>query len=141
MAEETCVLDTSVVVKWFTQESDSDKALAIRKRLQEGSLTVLVPNLLLYELANSLRWNKAFTEQDVARAIESVISGGLNILSPSLSLVHEAIRLAFLHRQTVYDSMYLAYAVHEKCVLVTADAELARADPARVKLLANQEFR
>jgi len=47
------ILDTSVVVKWFSEEEYTDKALVIREKIRIGEERVVVPDLLLYELASS----------------------------------------------------------------------------------------
>jgi len=56
------VLDTSVILKWFSQsiESDLDPALQLRQSMLEGIVFFVVPDLLFYELANALRHNPIF---------------------------------------------------------------------------------
>ena len=54
------ILDASVVVKWFSEEEYTDKALEIRERIRMGEERVIVPDLLLYELANALKYNPSF---------------------------------------------------------------------------------
>ena len=45
---------------------------------------------------------------------------------PSVSLVNEAFQLALKHQRAVYDCLYLALAIREKCQLITADEALVR---------------
>ena len=53
------VLDTSVVLKWFSEfgKSDLHRALQLREGLLNGSVLLTVPELLFYEIANALRHN------------------------------------------------------------------------------------
>ena len=48
------VVDASVAAKWFVPETDSDKAVTLRNRHVEGGLTLMAPDLLIYEVANAL---------------------------------------------------------------------------------------
>jgi predicted nucleic acid-binding protein len=50
------VIDTSVVVKWFVKEKDSDVALEILEHYRSGNFTIIVPDLLIYEFTNVLRY-------------------------------------------------------------------------------------
>jgi len=43
------ILDASVVVKWFSKEEYTEKALEIRGKVRRGEEKVIVPDLLLYE--------------------------------------------------------------------------------------------
>ncbi len=51
------VLDTSVVIKWFSQKDEDDlkKALKIRETYVDKICSIIVPELLFYEMANALR--------------------------------------------------------------------------------------
>lgn len=51
------VLDASVVVKWFSEEDYTGKALDIRERITARGERAIVPDLLLYELSNALKYN------------------------------------------------------------------------------------
>src|SRR3989338_1459981 len=67
------VLDTSVVVKWFSRdEDDAEHANKLRRQIQEGLCVITIPDLLFYELANALRHNPNFTAEDVRVALDSV---------------------------------------------------------------------
>ncbi len=66
------ILDASVVVKWFLEEEYTDKALEIRERLRMGEEKVVVPDLLLYELANALKNNPNFDANYVCDALTSI---------------------------------------------------------------------
>jgi len=48
------VLDTSVIVKWFMTEKNSDKAEKLLDDLIDEKIEVVIPISLLYELANVL---------------------------------------------------------------------------------------
>lgn len=118
------VLDASVVIKWFSQEKYTEKALKIREMFLKGECEIVVPDLLLYEISNALRYNPNFKENDVKEAIDSLFSMELNIVVPISEIVKTAATLAFKHNITAYDAVYLALAKEIKFTCVTADKKL-----------------
>ena len=60
METEEIILDASVAIKWFTEETSHEKAKKFRERFLDGKINIIVPDLILYEIANALRFNPAF---------------------------------------------------------------------------------
>ena len=54
------VLDASVVIKWFSEEEYTDIAVKLRDGFFKGCNELVVPDLLLYEVSNALRYNPNF---------------------------------------------------------------------------------
>jgi predicted nucleic acid-binding protein len=117
------VLDTSVILKWFSEsaESDLDRALQLRQSMLERTVFFVVPDLLFYELANALRHNPNFSKKDVEQALHSVFEIGLEVKSVNEEVMREAISLAFKHDVTVYDAYFLALSIKEGKPFITAD--------------------
>jgi predicted nucleic acid-binding protein len=117
------ILDTSVVLKWFSEygEDDLDRAFQIREYLLEGSVHFIVPELLFYELANALRYNPRFSTKDVSEAIDSVFDMELEVARIDKRIMEEAIALAFKYHITVYDAYFLGLSRAEGKPLITAD--------------------
>ena len=117
------VLDTSVILKWFSEfgESDLDRALHLRQSMLERTVFFVVPALLFYELANALRHNPNFSKKDVEQALHSVFEMGLEVKSLDEEVMKEAISLAFKHDVKVYDAYFLALSTKEGKSFVTAD--------------------
>jgi len=63
------VLDASVVLKWFVDEYDSDKAAQLKEEYYSGEREIIVPDLLLFEVANALRYNPAFEIEEIKESI------------------------------------------------------------------------
>ena len=118
------VVDTSVAVKWFSREDFTDCALKLRDAAFAGKCRFAAPELLLYELANALRYNPRFDASDVKFAMKSVEDMGIDFHPAQGPLLSLAVDLAFHHRITVYDGCFLALAVQEGGKLVTADTKL-----------------
>lgn len=75
------VLDTSVVVKWFLHEGEAHRseASALRDAIGDGRVGLAVPALLLYEVANVLRYKPDWDADRVQRAIRSLVTMQLDI--------------------------------------------------------------
>lgn len=120
----TIVVDASVVLKWVIEEHDSDRArdLAISESL-------VAPDLLYVECANVL-WTKArrklISPSQAAGAFGAIEATPIR-LTPTRHHTAAALALALKLDQTAYDCLYLAVAIDERAVLVTADEAFARA--------------
>ncbi|MBM4307647.1 MAG: type II toxin-antitoxin system VapC family toxin [Deltaproteobacteria bacterium] len=117
------VLDTSVVLKWFSEygEGDLNCALQIRESLLEGSAHFTVPELLFYELGNALRYNPHFSPREVSEAIDSVFDMGMDVARIDKKVMKDAVALAFKYQITVYDAYFLGLSHTEEKPLITAD--------------------
>lgn len=117
------VLDTSVIVKWFSQydEGDLSSAFNLREEIIKGKRLTFIPDLALYELANALRYNPRLSHDDVISAIESIIDIGIEIKGVSSEILKRAIDIAYGYDITVYDAAFLALSEIVRANLVTAD--------------------
>lgn len=116
------ILDTSVVVKWFSrEEKDSEKALLLRDQLLEGICAIIIPDLLVYELANTLKYNPNFSAKDVKDSLDSIFNMGIEIKEVDSLTINEAIEIAFRRDIKVYDAYFIAMSIRERKPLLTAD--------------------
>ena len=117
------VLDSSVVIKWYVQENDSDAAQA----LFDEDLEIHAPDLLLAECANTL-WKKVRRNQlagNDARAVLDAVQALPIRLHASTDLLEAVWQVAVERDRTIYDSLYAALAMAMDCPFVTADSKLA----------------
>jgi len=119
------VVDTSVVVKWFSREKDDEAARRLRGDLIGERVLVMAPDLLLYELANALRFHPRFSAEDVAAAVDSVIDLGIRLIPAPACPMREAAETAFKTKITAYDAVFASLAAAESIPLITADEKLA----------------
>ena len=123
--EEIVVLDTSLVIKWFSEEEYTEQALKIRSRHVDNRISVFVPDLLVYELSNALRYNPDYDVDDVKKAVSTVFDMEFEIVTPSESLIESSVEIAHENDLTVYDSTYLALSKALRTEVITADDELS----------------
>jgi predicted nucleic acid-binding protein len=120
------VVDASVVIKWHVAEIHADAALRL---LGDHAPELHVPDLMFPEAGNIL-WKKVrrgdLTEEQ-ARGIAHLVAVAPLEIHPSAPLLEAAFEIATRTGRTVYDSLYVALAVHLACRLVTADEKLYNA--------------
>lgn len=121
------VVDASVALKWFLQESDTDPALRLRERHLNGDILLTAPDLLLYEVGNTLRFKRDFSVSDAQAALSDLLHLQLELVTPTERLLHQAVDLAHRSKLTYYDSIYLAIAHDLGTQLITADRKLQNA--------------
>ena len=119
------VVDASVVAKWFFPEEHSRAA----GRLLSRRFQLIAPDLLAAEFGN-LTWKRVrrreITPADAASLIKDFLRMPLALVS-SGPLLSVALDLAVNTGRTVYDCLYLALALNQDAVFVTADKRLANA--------------
>jgi predicted nucleic acid-binding protein len=122
-----CVLDTSVIVKWFRHgEVLAAQALTLRQAYLDGTINVTVPVLVAYELANVLRYKVDLSTAQVRDAVLSLFDLGWDWVAPSPSVMARAVEIARAYEVTVYDAAFAALAESSSAVLFTADGRLVR---------------
>ena len=117
------ILDASVIAKWFLVEEGGERALQLRDEYVKGTIDIAVPELLLYEVANVLRY-KDFSEEDVKKAMLSLMDMDLFIAGMSHSLMERTVEISMECGITIYDGVYVALAESLSTELVTADRKL-----------------
>ncbi len=118
------VVDASVAIKWVLEEKGSKAARALMYADE-----IVAPNLIMLECANAL-WSKVRSKL-LSRAAATLgltkIANAPMRLRTETDIIDAAQAIAFEIDRTVYDSVYLAIAIADNGVLVTADERFAAA--------------
>lgn len=121
------VVDSSVIIKCYLPEVDTDKADAILADAYSSRVELIAPEFLLLELA-SILWKHVY-QVKMSRALAEAVMADLEYAPVKYHdlrpLLAQAFDLAATHQRTVYDMLYVALAVREGCDFVTADERLA----------------
>ena len=122
----TLLVDTSVLVKWFHSEGESElaEARSIRNATQIGEIQTRVIDLALYEMGNVLLRSLRWSGSEVADQLEDLVI----ICGPPLAMAAEwlrrAARLGDRHQLTFYDAAWAAAAEVLEVALVSTDVKL-----------------
>lgn len=117
------ILDASVIVKWFTKEEGSDKAIIYLKAFQENEITIIIPSLLFYELGNAFMRKKE-SKRAIADIGQKLQGLHLEIEDIGLRMFRKIHENAIDHSLTFYDATYITLMQQENCEFVTADRKL-----------------
>jgi predicted nucleic acid-binding protein len=113
------VVDANVAIKWVLTEIYTDNA----SRLLSNGYTLFVPDFFFSEIGNIL-WKqvrfKLLTPEEAQWSYHQIVITPLQIYQSQL-LVPLGLDIAIRTQQAVYDCVYLALAVQQKCQMVTAD--------------------
>ncbi|MEH2055493.1 MAG: type II toxin-antitoxin system VapC family toxin [Nostoc sp.] len=119
------VLDASIAIKWFIPEVYSHAA----RRLIASNHTFLVPDFFFPEVGNVL-WKRVRRGEDTAENARQILVD-LNAVPVevylSQPLMPLALDIAIQTDRAVYDTLYLALAITQKCQMVTADEKFYNA--------------
>ncbi len=116
------VVDTSIVIKWINRDEEySTEAVSLRDNHILGKKSIIVPQLLYYEVANTLATKSKSTARDIKEGLQLIYEAHLLKFSESEADIEEASIMAKQYKTTVYDMLYAVIAKKEKTVLITAD--------------------
>lgn len=117
------ILDASVIIKWFVEEEDSDKALIFLNSLKNSKITIIVPSLLFYELGNILISKKVSIDMagEIMTALQNL---SLEIWDIGLEFFRKIYQNSIEYSITFYDASYITLMQKENCEFITADEKL-----------------
>jgi len=124
---ETAVVDASVATKWCLPEADTDAAISLRERHLNGDIRLVSPDLMVYEVANALRYHPRVGIDRLAEHIGDLFALEIGFDPTSETSMIAAIHSAFRLGLSVYDASYISLAERLDTVVYTADESLYRA--------------
>jgi predicted nucleic acid-binding protein len=128
------VIDASIVVKWFIDESNSDKALKLREQFILQEIQFAIPSLMYYEVLNALKYSNQFDKIDLQTAGESLENYSFDVFTMKGDYGKKTIELAMDYDLTIYDASYIALAITLETELYTADEKIKRKLPKALKV-------
>lgn len=132
------VIDASVLIKIFVDETLSDKAGIFFARLSDTPGEILfAPDLVYTECANVLwKYTTRFgmTESEAQMKLGQLSQVALNIV-PTRTVLPKALYLAYRFQISVYDACYLAVSHLIGVPLVTSDEKLIKAVEGKQQLV------
>lgn len=120
------VVDASVLVKWFMEGEDRDRALSLRELHTSGRSTLFVSELTFLEILNALRYAPRANEEDSAEALHVLEHLHLQVRPADFELLRKANAIARAYKITIYDALYVALAEQLGYPLITSDEAMVR---------------
>jgi predicted nucleic acid-binding protein len=117
------VIDSSVAVKWFSEEEATAQALELRDSHVRGNLTLITTPLLACELANALRYKPDYDDNRLIEAMNYFYKLHLYEAPIDAHLLSCSSEVAYRGNVTVYDAIPVALAVLRKARCLTADQD------------------
>ncbi|GAI78792.1 unnamed protein product [marine sediment metagenome] len=117
------ILDSSVIFKWFSYENEEnvDKALSILDMYRENKLEIIIPELVIYEVSNALRFNNNFSSIETRKIISTLINLELNVIGLNSKVMDSAIKIAYEENITIYDAVFISLSKIMKVPLISAN--------------------
>lgn len=119
------VADASIAVKWFIEERETPKARKLRQLFQDAAIDLEAPSLLGYEVASALRFHPVarLTSKQFRTVMESL--DDIQIMrEPNKREWTVAFELSQQNPISIYDAIYVAFALCGDSKMITADAAL-----------------
>ena len=115
------VVDASVAIKWIEKEEDSEKAVLLQKSHLLKQNEIIVPQLIYFEIANTLSTKSKVEEKYIELGINIVYNTDLKIEQLEKVDLLKASNLAKKYKTSVYDMIYAVVAKKYYTILITTD--------------------
>lgn len=137
----TLVIDTSVFIKWLSQdnEQDLDKADRILCDVKSGQAVLVLPELIKYEIGNVLLRGKQLLPKQAYISLGTAYSLPVTFVAESEQLAKETYSLASNLGITYYDASFLSLAKQYDATLVTGNIKHQNKDSG-VKVVSIKDY-
>jgi predicted nucleic acid-binding protein len=118
------IIDASVAVKWFIEETDTPRAVMLKERFENGQVNLEAPSLLTYEVASALRFHPKIqpTLKQLHEAIEALEQMQI-VREPNEDEWTMAFQFSLENSISIYDAAYLSLAANRSAKMVTSDTK------------------
>jgi len=122
---ETYVVDTSVVLKWFNQENESNVKIAheIYRDMLDNVILLIVPSLIIIEIINALKKGKHIPVEAIKKSVNDLFSLPLIIKEPSQAILEQTAEIMEAYNIAAYDALFVATAKDANCKLISDDTK------------------
>lgn len=121
MRNSILVVDSSVIIKWVSQDNEQHLEIVdkILKEAQNESVILIAPELAKYEVGNVLLFGKHLTPNQAEIALTQFYNLPVKFIAESNESAQETFALAYDLGITYYDASFMSLAKQYNAVLVT----------------------
>ncbi|OGG91917.1 hypothetical protein A3H16_02715 [Candidatus Kaiserbacteria bacterium RIFCSPLOWO2_12_FULL_53_8] len=122
---ETIVVDSSVMVKWCSEQDEQhlEQASLLLKQCAEGIISIAIPELAHYEVGNALLKGKGLSINAMGKALSFLYDLPLISVPESLELAEQTYRIAVEDEISYYDASFLSLALLLRAPLITENVK------------------
>jgi len=124
--QEKIVVDASVAIKWYAEETWTQEARNMIDDYQNGHIDIASVALMPFEVLNALRYAPNTGVIDLQTIAESLEKLSLDLRLLERDLSEKTVENALRYGITVYDSSYLSLGELEEIPVFTADERLLK---------------
>lgn len=131
----TAVVDTSVAIKWFSEQNEDDVDIArmIYKRARLGEVVLHSPDFLLIEISNVFVKSKKL-QKFAIRSAQKYLGSGIIQFTPSVDLLEGMNETMENLQLSAYDALCVALSRQLDCPLLTEDKKILSNYPKAINL-------
>lgn len=124
MAPKRIVVDSSVIVKWLSNDREEylEEADKLLKAACEDMVVIMAPELARYEVSNALM-HKGMDVNQLMVSVSTIFELPIRFMSQSSESAQLSAKIASENGMTFYDATFVALAIDEKAVLVTENVK------------------
>ncbi len=121
MITSTIVIDSSVIIKWLSEDNENhlEEADKILRDAQEKRIVLIAPELTKYEVGNVLLFSKHLSPEQAQIILAKFFNLPLSFVSESEESARETYSIAHDLNITYYDASFLSLAKQYNAILVT----------------------
>jgi len=121
MSQSAVVVDTSVIVKWLSQDNEDyiEQADKVLKDAELDKIALIAPELAKYEVGNVLLYGKKLGPKQAQIVLTQFYKLPIAFIEDTKLLSEKAYKLAADANVTYYDASFMALAKQYDAILVT----------------------
>jgi predicted nucleic acid-binding protein len=113
------VIDASIAIKWFCEESGRDEALELLRKSKQGEIILSAPEFIIHEVGNVLLKGKKFDALQVLRALTALQKANIEFVVLKKSTIEYTVTFGVKYGLTFYDASYAALAYELQAFLIS----------------------
>lgn len=141
MDTSNIVIDSSVIIKWLSQDNENllEEADKILKDVQREHIVLFAPELAKYEVGNVLLFSKNLSPEQAKIVLAKLYNLPLSFVSESEELANQTYTIASDCGITYYDASFISLAKQYGATLITDNIKHQRKDPS-IKVIALKDY-